>query len=177
MSKNQRSFWLSAGLALAGGVCMAQGVMQFRVELAGRQEVPAVSTAARGEFRATVYDDNSALTYELSYSGLEGNALQAHIHLGQHGVNGGVAVWLCSNLASPPTPAGVQPCPAQAGTVTGTVTAADVVGPAGQGLAPGEFAELLVAMRQGLTYVNVHSSLVPGGEIRSQIGAGRSAGQ
>lgn len=175
MLKN-RSLWLSTGIALASGICAAQGITHVRVELTGRQEVPAVSTAARGELRATIYNDDSAMTYELSYSGLEGSALQAHIHLGQHSVNGGIAVWLCSNLASPPTPAGVQACPLQAGTITGTITAANVVGPAGQGLAAGEFAELLAALRAGLTYVNVHSSLVPGGEIRSQIGPGRSAG-
>jgi len=49
------------------------------------------------------------------------------------------------------------------------LTAANVIGPAGQGVAAGEFAELLRAMRQGLTYANVHSSLATGGEIRGQI--------
>jgi len=168
-----RSLWLSAGFVLVGGLAAAQGFKQVRVELTGRQEVPAVSTAATGELRATIFNDDSALTYELSYAGLEGTVTQAHIHLGQHSVNGGIAVWLCSNLASPPTPAGVQACPL-AGTITGTITAADVVGPAGQGVAPGQFAELLAALRDGLTYVNVHTTLVPGGEIRSQIAPGRS---
>jgi hypothetical protein len=46
-----------------------------------------------------------------------------------------------------------------------------VIGPAGQGIAAGEFAELLAAMRAGVTYVNVHSTLYPGGEIRAQISA------
>lgn len=169
-----RSLWLSTGIALVGGIAAAQGFKQVRVELTGQQEVPTISTAARGELRATIYNDDSAVTYELSYSGLEGTVTQAHIHLGQHSVNGGIAVWLCSNLTSPPTPAGVQPCP-QSGTITGTITAADVVGPAGQGVAPGQFAELLAALRDGLTYVNVHTTMFPGGEIRSQIGPGRSA--
>ena len=35
------------------------------------------------------------------------------------------------------------------GTVTGTVTAANIIGPAGQGVAPGEFQEAIDAMRDG----------------------------
>ena len=48
-----------------------------------------------------------------------------------------------------------------------------MVGPAGQGLAPGEFDELVRAMRAGATYANVHTTLVPGGEIRGQIDGNR----
>jgi len=59
-------------------------------------------------------------------------------------------------------------CPAS-GKVTGTVTATDVIGPAAQGIAPGEFAEALRALRAGMTYANVHSTKFPGGEIRGQI--------
>ena len=46
---------------------------------------------------------------------------------------------------------------------------ADVIGPAGQGIKPGEYAELLRAIRAGATYANVHSSLYPSGEIRAQL--------
>jgi hypothetical protein len=53
------------------------------------------------------------------------------------------------------------------------VTPADVVGPAGQGISPGQFEEVLKAMREGATYANVHSTLFPGGEIRGQIESGR----
>jgi hypothetical protein len=53
--------------------------------------------------------------------------------------------------------------------VSRTVTAADVVGPAGQGIAAGEFEEVLNAMRAGVTYANLHSTRNPGGEIRGQI--------
>jgi len=45
-----------------------------------------------------------------------------------------------------------------------------VIGPAGQGIAAGEFAELLAAIRAGKTYANVHSAKFPGGEIRAQLG-------
>ena len=66
-------------------------------------------------------------------------------------------------------PAGTQACPPD-GTVTGTIRPVDVIGPAGQGIAAGEFDELVQALRDGFAYANVHSSLVPAGEIRGQLG-------
>ena len=53
--------------------------------------------------------------------------------------------------------------------MTGTILPSDVVGPAGQGIAAGEFAELVRAIRNGATYANVHSEMFPGGEIRGNI--------
>jgi hypothetical protein len=53
--------------------------------------------------------------------------------------------------------------------VTGTLTPANVVGPTGQGIAAGEFAEVIRAIRKGSAYANVHSTKFPGGEIRGQI--------
>ena len=143
----------------------AQDTPVIGTKLQGFQEVPAISTAAQGTFRARV--DSASLTFELTYSGLEGgNVTQAHIHFGQPGVSGGITIWLCSNLPNPPlnTPA----CP-QSGTVTGVRLASDVVGPAGQGISAGEFAEVLKAIRAGVTYANVHSTTFAGGEIRGQI--------
>jgi len=57
-------------------------------------------------------------------------------------VNGGIAVFLCPNLGNGPE--GTPLCPGtRAGTVSRTVTGADIVGPSGQGLTTGEFAEQL----------------------------------
>jgi len=66
-------------------------------------------------------------------------------------------------------PAGTQACPSPGGTVTGTVTAANVIGPLGQDISPGQVEELIRAMRGGVTYANVHSSKFPAGEIRGQM--------
>jgi hypothetical protein len=109
------------------------------------------------------------MDYELSYSGLEGTVRQAHIHLGQTHVNGGVSVFLCQTAVNL-DPTGRAPTCPQSGSVTGTLTAANMVATGTpQGLAPGDFAELVKAIRAGVTYANVHSSVFLGGEIRAQI--------
>jgi CHRD domain len=160
-----------AALTVFGTTALAtgdKGKKKFSAKLTGFQEVPAISTGARGTFRATLEDDT--LSYTLSYSGIEGGtAFAAHIHLGQRGVNGGISAFLCGGGDKPA-------CPATGGTVTGVIDPADVTGPAAQGIAPGEFDELVRAMRAGVTYANVHSMgatpplpSFPGGEIRGQI--------
>jgi hypothetical protein len=131
-------------------------------------EVPAVSSAASGRFKARLDSTSQTLSYELSYSGLEDAVRMAHIHFGQHDVNGGIMVWLCQTAAFPSPVASTPLCP-QSGTVTWTVSAADVIGPAGQGIAATEFAEMAKAIRGGVAYVNVHSTKFPGGEIRGQL--------
>lgn len=139
------------------------------VPLRSYQEVPAVSSAARGFFKARIREGAGTITYELSYEGLQGDIRQAHIHFGQRSVNGGVSVYLCQT-ATNPDPTGLAPtCGAAPATVTGTLTAANVIGPAGQGIAATEFAELVRAIRAGVAYVNVHSSAFPGGEVRGQM--------
>ena len=137
------------------------------VTLEGYQENPDNSTTGTGSFAATIAKDDASLTYTLSYSGLEGTVLQSHIHFGKPAVNGGISIWLCGTATSL-GPAGTPTCPAS-GTVTRTVTAADVVGPSGQGIAAGEWAEILAAIRSGHAYANVHTTKFPGGEIRAQI--------
>ncbi|MDP1848178.1 MAG: CHRD domain-containing protein [Solirubrobacteraceae bacterium] len=158
-------------MAVAGTAAVAGGgSKQLRASLHGYEEVPVVSSTGSGTFRATVTPSGDGFAYRLSYSGLEGNVTQAHIHLGQPSVNGGISVFFCSNLGN--GPAGTQACPPSPATVTGTIAPADVIGPAAQGVAPGEMAELMRAIRAGVTYANVHSSLFPSGEIRGQIRGG-----
>ena len=162
-----------------GGLNRAQRV--FRAELVGFNEVPSVSTGAHGRFYAVLNNDETELTYWLSFSGLTAPTSQSHIHVGQHHTNGGISVWLCEgSLQSPSasTPSCGPPGSTE-GEVTGVLTSAEVVGPAAQGIAPTEFAELIAAMRAGAAYANVHSVTAPapapptvqfpGGEIRGQI--------
>jgi CHRD domain-containing protein len=156
----------AVGVAVAGG-----GGGEFRERLTGFEEVPAVSTEASGKFEARISRFSDRIDYRLSYEDLEGNVTQAHIHFGQRLVNGGISAFLCSNLPDPPP--GTQACPPAPATITGSIEPEDVIGPAGQGIAPGEFDELVDAIRAGLTYANVHSSMFPGGEIRAQLEHGR----
>ncbi|HZN17267.1 MAG TPA: CHRD domain-containing protein [Micromonosporaceae bacterium] len=145
-----------------------EGESSLSVHLSGYQEDPLViSTTGRGEFRANTDRSAQTIEYELSYADLEGSVLQAHIHVGGRAQSGGISVFLCTNLGN--GPAGTQPCPAAPATITGTITPANVIGPAGQGISAGQFDELINALRAGKTYVNVHTSLWPGGEIRAQL--------
>ena len=159
---------------LLSPVVLAQGFKVITEVLTGYEEVPTVSTSADGQFRARISNDESSIQWELAYSGLEGAVQQAHIHVGQLGVNGGISVFLCTNLGN--GPAGMQLCPAAPATISGTINANDVSPniPATQaartqGVDIGEIGELIKAMRAGATYVNVHSTTWPGGEIRKQI--------
>jgi hypothetical protein len=145
---------------------------RLRADLKGFGEVPAVSTAARGAFRAVLSEDETEIAYRLDYAGLQGEVRQAHIHVGDHHTNGGISVWLCQTATNPAPVVSTPVCGAPGGDgpeAEGTLTAASVVGPVGQLVAAGEFAELVRAIKAGVTYVNVHTAAVPSGEIRGQI--------
>jgi hypothetical protein len=137
------------------------GRNSFRAELDGWAEVPSQVTTGEGRFRARL-TSATTLAYVLEYSGLESDANQAHIHPGSHHENGGVSAFLCGGGDK-------DPCPLRGGTVSGVIDQADVIGPAGQQIDPGEFNDFIRAMRAGETYANVHTSRAPGGEIRGQI--------
>jgi hypothetical protein len=131
----------------------------------------AVSTAASGRFKLRIDDKAQMISYELTFQGLEAPVTQSHIHFGQRHTVGGIVVWLCQTTGTP-APAAVAAatpfCPSE-GTVTGTITPAQVLTVTGQGIDAGQFDELLAAIRAGATYANVHSTLFPPGEIRGHV--------
>jgi hypothetical protein len=108
------------------------------------------------------------LHYE-DFEAAEGATTASHIHFGQRGVVAGVSAFLCGGGGRPA-------CTPTEGTFEGDIVAADVIGPSGQGIAPGEMDELLRAMRKGYTYANVHTTLNPVGLIRGHIGHGHHRG-
>ena len=159
---------VSAGVLGFGAIAVAGG-HGIDERLTDYEEVPALSTPGVGKFQASINKAGSEIRYELSFSGLETEVTQAHIHFENGTNNGPIVVFLCSNLGNGPT--GTQACPAAGGTISGTIRPENVgAGAAAAGLAAGEFDEFVRAIRSGATYVNVHSVGRPGGEIRAQLG-------
>ena len=138
-----------------------------RADMEGFQEVPALSTTGQGTCTVKINQAGTEIEAIVSYSDLVGTVTQSHIHFGQRSVSAGVMFFFCSNLGN--GPAGTPTCPAPSGSVTRTIVAADVIGPAGQGIAPGELDEVIDAIRAGDAYCNVHSTVYPAGEIRGQL--------
>lgn len=150
-------------LALIATVALGDDRGRARAALIGYEETPmTLSSSGHGEFRATIDDANRTIAYSLTFGGLNTAAVAAHIHLGQRATTGGVSAFLCGG-------GGQMACPPGGGTVTGTITPDNVIGPTAQGIAPGEWDELVAAMRAGFTYANVHTTAFPSGEIRGQI--------
>ncbi|MCU1426169.1 MAG: hypothetical protein JWL83_169 [Actinomycetia bacterium] len=132
-----------------------------RAHLTAFQETPSLNSTGHGDLQATV--TSTKITFKLTYAGLTGAPLVAHIHVGQRGVAGGVALFLCGG-------GGQSACPATtSGTITGTATAMNVVGPTTQGFNAGDLASVRRAIKGGVTYANVHTPMFPMGEIRGQI--------
>lgn len=158
-----------AVLVISSYAVAESGKKNVKADLIGYLEPPSISTTGVGTFEATIDDGEQTIDWTLSYSNLDSPAapLQAHIHFGQRSVNGGISVFFCTNLGNGPP--GTQTCPPPPATISGTATAASIVGPSGQGIEPGSFAELVAAIRAGRTYTNVHSARWPGGEIRGQV--------
>jgi len=171
------------GAALLAGLLAVLAIGSFATADSGKKNVMSepmtgylevatpgpVSSMASGDFSATIDDSPPAIHYTIHYEGLEADVTQSHIHFGQRSVSGGISAWLCGTAAVP-GPVGTPVCPgARSGTLSDTIVPSDVVGPTSQGIAPGEFAELVAALRAGRAYANVHSTKFPAGEIRGQI--------
>ena len=138
----------------------------------GFQEVPVVSTEASGTFDAMIRPRGDAIDYEITYTGMQGIVTQSHMHVGQRSVNGGIVLWICGS-ATNPGPAGTPVCTSPDGHFAGTWRPENVQTVATQQITTGELDEVIAAIRAGVAYVNVHSNLSPGGEIRGQVRANR----
>jgi hypothetical protein len=79
-------------------------------------------------------------------------------------------IFLCGGGGQPACPA------ATSGTITGTIVAANVTGPAAQGIDPGDLTSALEAVDEGNSYANMHTTKFPGGEIRGQVRRGNKHG-
>jgi hypothetical protein len=135
---------LAAGLvaAVAGcGAMRASGNTDvFEASLSASQEVPPNPSGGTGQAEVRLDKSTNVITWKVTYAGLTGPAVAAHIHgPAAAGVNAGVLV--------PFSNVGAQPIAGQA-----TLTAPQVA-----------------QLEAGQMYVNVHTKAHPGGEIRGQL--------
>lgn len=158
---------VAALFALTGASATASNgkANDFTARLNGFQEVPPKLTNGTGSLGLHLSSDGTQISYTLSYSGMPTDAHFAHLHFAQRGVNGAVFVFLCGGGGKPA-------CPPTGGTVSGTITAADILAVPDQAITAGDFAGALRILRSGDAYANVHTTQFPGGEIRGQVRAG-----
>ena len=150
-------------LALVSGFTRSGSNESHKADLRGFDEVPAVSSTGTGELKMKVHEDAQIIEFELNYENLEGTTTgAAHIHIGQEGANGGVVAFFCGGNGTPP-------CTPTSGSFSGMIEPDDITAVAAQGIALGEWSEVVRAMRAGRIYANVHTNKHPGGEIRGQV--------
>lgn len=129
------------------------GQEAFTAELSGDNELPPVNTDANGTI--TIQGNNQSLNYQLALSDMK-NVTAAHIHFGNDDENGKVVVTLLKS----DNPSGLEM------ETLGNFTVDDIQGP----LAGLPLEQFIGFMGNGSTYVNVHSTDFPLGEIRGQVG-------
>jgi hypothetical protein len=160
------------GALFAAGIASADD--KIRATLRGFQEVPSVSTDGSGTFEAVINKNGDAIDFEITYTGIQGTVTQSHMHVGQRSVNGGIVLWICGTATNPEPANGgnTNVCTSPDGHFTGTWRPENVQTLTnGQQIKTGELDEVIEAIRAGVAYVNVHSNLSPGGEIRGQVRA------
>lgn len=145
---------------LAAGTAIAASSRNFRTHLAGRYEVPVRDTKAQGQAIFQLNEEGTALEYKLNVANIE-NVLQAHIHRGPADGTGPIVVWLYPSAP----PAQLIPGRFNGRLAEGTITAANLVGP----LAGMTLDALIAEIEAGNTYVNVHTTQYPPGEVRGQL--------
>jgi CHRD domain len=174
MEAHVKKYFIYTGFIVVGALAVAAGSTLIADDSSGKnhvnarmngyQENPSIVTAAKGTIDLRINDDTQTIDFEVRWSNLEGgSATASHIHIASRSFNGAVSAFFCGGGGKPPCPLGPD------GSVSGTIAAADVIGPAAQGVAPGDIGRLIQAIRAGHTYGNVHNARYPGGEIRGQI--------
>ena len=139
---------------------IGNGSENLRTHMSGGEENPPNASEAQGQAIFRLSEDGTELHYKLIVANIE-NVLQSHIHMAPAGVNGGIVVWLYPSAP----PATLIAGRSDGILAEGVIRDASVIGPlSGQGL-----AGLMAAIRAGNTYVNVHTTQFPPGEIRGQV--------
>lgn len=131
-------------------------VYTLTATLSGAGENPAINTGSFGTATVTVDMQAGVLTYRVDVFNLPSGVTASHIHVGPPGTNGPVVV----NFA-PPVPASND------FAFSGTVRDADFILRPDLGIRSAE--DMFQAIMGGNSYVNVHSAVNGGGEVRGQL--------
>ncbi|VAW75492.1 hypothetical protein MNBD_GAMMA13-1554 [hydrothermal vent metagenome] len=147
--------------AWTGGAVAGDTSNYFKAKMSGADNIPTIYTPAYGTLKTEVDPYGEYIYFKLYYENFTTKVRQANIHFSQKFANGGANLFLCGG----PKPA----CPEYSGYVEGKLYAEDIIGPAAQGIEPGDIKSVIKAMKKGLTYGNVHTEQYKAGEIRGQI--------
>ena len=149
MTSLRRSALISTIAVLALAQAAFAGTVVFSAALDGASERPIpVTTPGTGDCEMAVDDITGAYSITCNYSGLLANATAAHLH----GLTAGVDP--LNETASPMAGANLW---SYTGGTSGSFTRTGTVS-----------LSNLAGMMDNRSYVNIHSSLYPGGEIRGQ---------
>jgi hypothetical protein len=151
------SLAFAAVFALAFSAQAQAQTLTFTAALHGGNENPGVLTGSAGTATITWNTTTRAGTYRVDVYNMPVGTTASHIHVGAVGQNGPVVI----NFTVPP--GGIS----NDFGLTGTFACSDLVPRAPQGINSCEDFEQ--ALLLGNTYVNVHSTNNPGGEIRGQL--------
>lgn len=155
-----QSLLIMTVLLTLSGFAFSSDSNRFKAELSGAEEVPPVATETTGEVNLKINRPQTIIKFELEIEDatdiLGAPALGAHIHCAPAGENGPVVAFLAGEVSGG-FDGEVE--------IEAALTDANIVDDS-----CGEtIADLVQSMRDGNTYVNVHSPAFPGGEIRGQI--------
>lgn len=126
---------------------------KFIAKMSGKEEVPFNESPSTGFAWVKILDDKIA--YEVNVTDMD-KVNAAHIHLANAGKNGPIILTL---FKGGPTE-----------QVNGTVGEANVTASSFEGPMKGkDLLDFVTAINNGTTYVNVHSTDFPDGEIRGQL--------
>lgn len=140
---------------VAVGVAQGQTI-SVKAYLHGGEEVPPVVSGAHGVATVTIDRATQQLTYRVDVYNLPTGLTGGHIHVGSAGVSGPIVIGFA-----------VTQTISNDFAIVGTATAADLQPRAVQGV--NSWDDLVASVASGVTYVNIHTQLNPGGEIRGQL--------
>lgn len=138
---------------------MATATLNAAQELNPLTGMPPASSAT-GTMTLDFISATDTLDYTLTFSGLTSDTTMAHIHLGPPGQSG-APLLMIYDYGMPPSQNMTSD------TMSGSLTAMDFMPDSVDGIST--FAQAISAIESGNTYVNIHSTNYPAGEIRGQI--------